>query len=130
MMAVDGKKVDMLLSYEGIEQILSNGDHNMSTQVLYHGFGIRGYRHVRMETFKGHLTFTVERPREKVRCAACGSDHVHCRGGKTRTWKCLPIGPRPVSVEMHVPALECQACAARRQMAITFAASYRCVSWQ
>lgn len=121
MMAVDGKKVDMLLSYEGIEQILSNGDHNMSTQVLYHGFGIRGYRHVRMETFKGHLTFTVERPREKVRCAACGSDHVHCRGGNTRSWKCLPIGSRPVSVEMHVPALECQACAARRQMAVTFA---------
>ena len=96
MMAVGGKKVDMLLLFEGVEQILSDRGRNMSTQVLYHGFGIRGYRHVRMETRQGRLTFTVEQPREKIRCPVCGSDHVHLRGGKTRSWKCLPIGNRPV----------------------------------
>ena len=121
MMAVGGKKVDMLLLFEGVEQILSDRGRNMSTQVLYHGFGIRGYRHVRMETRQGRLTFTVEQPREKIRCPVCGSDHVHLRGGKTRSWKCLPIGNRPVSVEMYVPSLECQECSARRQMAVTFA---------
>jgi hypothetical protein len=46
MMAVGGKKVDMLFLFEGVEQILSDRGRNMSTQVLYHGFGIRGYRHV------------------------------------------------------------------------------------
>ena len=121
MMVVGGKKVDMLLLFEGVEQILSGRGCNMSTQVLSHGFGIRGYRHVRMETHQGQLTFTVDRPREKIRCPACGADHVHTRGGKTRVWKCLPIGSRPVSVAMHVPSLECQACSARRQVAVTFA---------
>jgi hypothetical protein len=58
MMAVGGKKVDMLLLFEGVEQILSDRGCNMSTQVLYHGFGIRGYRHVRMETHQGRLDRT------------------------------------------------------------------------
>ena len=78
-----------------------------------------------METHQGQLTFTVERPREKIRCPACGDDHVHLRGGKTRVWKCLPIGSRPVSVAMQDPSLECQACSARRQMAVTVAAPKR-----
>ena len=30
----------------------------MSTSLLYHGFGIRGYEHVRIDFFEGEVIFT------------------------------------------------------------------------
>ena len=50
----------------------------MSTQILYHGFGIRGYRHVRMMNQGGRLVFRIEQPRELIRCPDCGSQRIHC----------------------------------------------------
>jgi hypothetical protein len=32
----------------------------MSTSLLYHGFGIRGYRYVRTDYFEGEVVFTIE----------------------------------------------------------------------
>jgi hypothetical protein len=32
----------------------------MSTSLLYHGFGLRGYRYVRTEYINGHIYFTVD----------------------------------------------------------------------
>ncbi len=93
----------------------------MSTQVLYHGFGIRGYRHVRMMNQGGTLVFLIEQPRESIRCPDCGSEQIHCRGGKERRWRCPPIGGKAVFVEMSVPRVECLDCQARRMLPVTFA---------
>ena len=39
----------------------------MSTSLLYHGFGIRGYRYVRTEYIEGGVVFTIEQdPKEAV----------------------------------------------------------------
>lgn len=93
----------------------------MSTQVLYHGFGIRGYRHVRMRNQGGSLVFTVEQPRESIRCPDCSSQRIHCHGGQMRRWKCPPIGGKPVCVEMNVPRVECLDCQTRRLLPVSFA---------
>jgi hypothetical protein len=45
----------------------------MSTSLLYHGFGIRGYQYVKTEYEGGKLIFTVRQESEELRCAACGS---------------------------------------------------------
>jgi hypothetical protein len=53
----------------------------MSTSLLYHGFGIVGYRYLSQSFQEGKVTFRIEHPRERHRCAAGGSDAVWDQGG-------------------------------------------------
>ncbi len=45
----------------------------MSTSLLYHGFGIRGYRYVKTTYEGGKVVFSIRQDREDLRCALCGS---------------------------------------------------------
>ena len=38
----------------------------MSTSLLYHGFGIRGYRYVRTEYIEGAVVFTIVQDPKRV----------------------------------------------------------------
>ncbi len=49
----------------------------MSTSLLYHAFGIRGYEYRAMKFDKGELLFRIEAPRKSLKCPACGSTQVH-----------------------------------------------------
>ena len=40
----------------------------MSTSLLYHGFGISGYRYVRTNYREGGVIFTITRKKFSVRC--------------------------------------------------------------
>ena len=93
----------------------------MSTSLLYHGFGIRGYEHVRTEYEGGKVVFTVHQATEDLRCAACGSRHVIRRGFQPRRFRCLPIGSRRVQVMLDVPRVGCIDCGAVRQVSVRFA---------
>ena len=57
----------------------------MSTSLLYHGFGIRGYQHVATEYVGGEIWFSIEQPRESLSCPLCDSGEVTRRGGEWRT---------------------------------------------
>lgn len=92
----------------------------MSTSLLYHAFGLKGYVHRRTEYVGGEVCFTVE-PAAGLRCAACRSREVIRRGGRQRRFRGLPIGMRRVWIELTVPRLECKACGAVRQAAVSFA---------
>lgn len=93
----------------------------MSTSVLYHGFGVRGYQHVKTEYAKGGMTFTIRQPRESYRCPACGSAEVIGRGCSVRTFRTVPIGSKPVWVRLPVPRLQCHRCGVVRQVKVPFA---------
>lgn len=93
----------------------------MSTSLLYHAFGIRGYRYVATDYRGGEIFVRIEAPRESLRCAGCGSPHVHVIDRFRRQWRTLPIGAKAVWIDMQVPKLECQKCGARRRIAVTFA---------
>jgi len=97
----------------------------MSTSLLYHAFGIRGYRYCHTRYEEGVVIFRIEPPRESFRCAACGHDHVHIVEWFHREWRALPIGDRPVWIEMMVPKVECQSCGARRRVPVSFADPFR-----
>ncbi len=56
----------------------------MSTSLLYHGFGIRGYRYVKTEYEDGTVAFTVRQETDDLRCPACGSRRVIRRGVRQR----------------------------------------------
>lgn len=93
----------------------------MSTSLLTHGFGIRGYHHVRTRYEGGAIVFGIERPREHYRCSCCGSGNVHLRGSTERRFRCPPVGGKPVFVEYSVPRLYCWDCHAMRQPDLGFA---------
>jgi transposase len=87
----------------------------MSTSLLYHGFGVRGYRYVRTDYVGGRVIVAVEQKLEGCRCAACGSADVRPRGRVEREFRTLPIGRKQVIVRAKVARLACQACGVIRQ---------------
>lgn len=70
----------------------------MSTSLLYHSFGIRGYEYRRTDFFEGRVAFCIEQPRARYRCSECGSAAVHAQGHKERLLQSVPIGLKPTFV--------------------------------
>jgi transposase len=82
----------------------------MSTSLLYHGFGIRGYRHVRTEYIEGGVVFTIVQEPKTCRCPACGGKNTILKGGVVRRFRGLPIGSRKVTLVFRVPRIKCRDC--------------------
>jgi transposase len=93
----------------------------MSTSLLYHAFGLRGYVYQRARYVGGATEFVVKQPSEGLRCSACKSRKVIRRGQRERRFRGLPIGSRPVWIVLPVPRLECKACGLVRQAEVPFA---------
>jgi transposase len=93
----------------------------MSTSLLYHAFGVRGYRYVTTEYVEGGVTFTIEQPRESYHCSVCGSEDVIGRGENLRRFRTVSIGGKPVYLVLAVPRVECRCCGTVRQVKIRFA---------
>lgn len=93
----------------------------MSTSLLYHAFGIRGYQHVATDFQEGGVSFRIVKEIKDCRCSACGSAYVAPRGAVERQFRCPPIGRRPVSVVLPIPRVWCLNCGVIRQVAVDFA---------
>jgi transposase len=93
----------------------------MSTSLLYHAFGIRGYQYRRTAYQDGQVIFTIEQELSTRRCPACGSCDVVSRGAAKRRFRSLPIGSRATVVVLPVPRVACRACGAVRQVEVPFA---------
>jgi transposase len=93
----------------------------MSTSLLYHAFGIRGYDYVRTEYIGGAVIFTIEQDPDDCRCSVCGAREVTSRGHAQRQFVSLPIGGRKTSVVLPIPRVECQVCGRVRQVKVPFA---------
>jgi transposase len=93
----------------------------MSTSLLYQAFGIRGYEHRRTGFVEGSVCFTIEQPRKRYRCSACGSAAVHAQGHKDRFLQTVPIGLKPTFILVKVPRVICFHCEHTRQVKVPFA---------
>jgi transposase len=93
----------------------------MSTSLLYHGFGLRGYHHTACVYVEGQVTFRVCQPRDRLRCATCQSENVWSQGSILRTFQTVPIGSKPVQIEFSIPRVYCFACQNVRQVKLSFA---------
>jgi transposase len=93
----------------------------MSTSLLYHRFGVVGYRYVNQQFLAGTTVFRIEQPRDRLRCSHCGSDEVWAQGGVKRCFRGLPIGKQPTLIEFKVPRVLCWNCGLVRQVEIQFA---------
>ena len=98
---------------------------SMSTSLLYHGFGIRGYNHVSSDYAGGEVRFRIEQPRETLRCSACGCDEVVLHGCREREFRTLPIGGKPVRVTLPIPRVGCRNCGVVRRVDVPFAEARR-----
>src|SRR5512136_1065187 len=97
----------------------------MSTSLLYHGFGIRGYTYRKTAYEGGTVIFTIQQERGDLCCAACGSRRVIRRGAQERRFRSLPLGGRAVQIALAVPRVGCADCGVVRQVAVAFAAERR-----
>ena len=92
----------------------------MSTSLLYHAFGVRGYQYQSTEYAGGAVIFRITQARESCCCTVCGSEDVIGKGKKNRRFRTVPIGGKPVYLELAVPRVECRQCGAVRQVKIGF----------
>ncbi len=93
----------------------------MSTSLLYHAFGVRGYDHVRTDYIDGEVIFTIEQDHDDCRCPICGGREVTVRGHVWRRFRSLPIGCRMTAVVLPIPRVECLKCGVVRQVKVAFA---------
>ena len=82
----------------------------MSTSILYHGFGVRHYRHFRTEFVGGSMIFHIEKSPGKRRCVDCRSRDVVLKGRISRRLRTLPIGGKKVFLQIHLHRLWCRSC--------------------
>lgn len=93
----------------------------MSTSLLYHGWGVRGYRHCRTAFREGAIEFVIERVPDQLRCSCCGSGDVIRAGQVVRRFRGLPIGSRQTWLTVPVQRLSCRGCGRTRQANLGFA---------
>lgn len=93
----------------------------MSTSILYHGFGIHGYRHERCYFEEGKVIYRIGKDPASLRCPCCSSRQVIRRGGVPRWFQTMPIGKKQIYIALHVPRVECRDCGIVRQIEIGFA---------
>ena len=94
----------------------------MSTPLLYHLFGVRGYHVIGIEPQQGKTLVSIEPRRKKLCCSACGSWQVSTAGGVVRHLRSVPCGRRAVWFVVNIPRLLCAECGVTRQCALSFAA--------
>ena len=97
----------------------------MSTSLLYHGFGIQGYQHVHLKYHDGAIHFRVRQEAFSLCCPECGSHQVKRRGQVMRRFRTLPIGDKPVWIELLVQRVFCLLCGVLRQVKVGFASRRR-----
>ena len=93
----------------------------MSTSLLYHAFGIRGYRYQSTAYEEGAVIFTITQDRLTLRCPECNGRDIICRGVNVRELRTVPIGGKRAYVHIAVQRVWCLVCAAVRQVRLKFA---------
>lgn len=97
----------------------------MSTSLLYHAWGLRGYRLVATDFAQGTVVFRLQPNPDTFRCGHCGGRDVMRQGVVVRRFRALPIGRKPVWLELPVQRVWCAACGKTRQVKLAFAAERR-----
>ena len=97
----------------------------MSTSLLYHEFGLRGYDYVRTIREGGVTTFVIHQRRERLTCSCCGTHDVERRGEVVRRFRLPPVGRRMIQVELAVARVRCAHCDVIRQVHVGFAEENR-----
>jgi len=93
----------------------------MSTTLLYHGFGIRGYFYTNTKYVNGQILFQIKHDHWKLNCPDCKSRDFIKKGKVSRQFKTLPIGKKEVFIKLDVQRIQCLHCKKIKQVKLGFA---------
>lgn len=93
----------------------------MSTSLLYHGFGLVGYRHQSLSFESGALIFKVTPDERRLVCPGCNGKNITLEGVVPRRFQTVPLGWMPAYIDLDVQRVRCHTCARTRQVDIGFA---------
>ena len=79
----------------------------MSTSLLYHAWGLRGYRQQAIDFGQEIIVFRIQQDPQTLCCGHCGSADVSRPGTVVRRFGGLPIGKEPVWLQLPVQRLWC-----------------------
>ncbi len=82
----------------------------MSTSLLFHGFGIRGYQQKKTEFLDGDVYFHIVQEKHNLRCPVCRSSKVIRRGSRPRTFRSLTIGSKHTFIVLPYQRVSCEEC--------------------
>jgi transposase len=105
----------------GLPNPKPEGEASMSTSLLYHAFGLRGYEYVSTAYEEGRVIFTIRQRPHSYRCSVCGARDVQPHGQQERAFRAVPIGGKPVRVVLPIPRVACVHCGVTRQVPLNFA---------
>jgi transposase len=97
------------------------GRTTVSTGILYHGLGIRGYKYVKTTYRSGAIYFRMRPNPGTICCPDCKSRYIVKKGCRERVFRTVPIGSKPVYLELAVQIIQCLVCGARKQVKLGFA---------
>jgi len=97
----------------------------MSASLLYRAWGIRGYVPAYTRLEDGRIILGIEHDDSDPRCAHCGSMHVQKSGRVPRQFRALPIGSRPVIIQLPIQRVRCFDCGKVSQVELGFARERR-----
>ena len=92
----------------------------MSTSFIYHSMGLVGYQYLKTEYTHGKIFIFVQKHTHKLRCPNCDSTKLIFRGSKTRYFKSLPIGKKPIILAVKIQRIKCKECHCLKQEKLNF----------
>ena len=98
----------------------------MSTSFLYHAFGLRDHKYIHSRYENGQIIFAVKLKADTIRCPVCKNRKVTWRGSVKRRLRGIPIGKKPVFIEVDIQRVFCPTCHLVRQVHLRFADWRRC----
>ena len=97
----------------------------MDVSFMYHGFGLRTVECSRTDYKDNGIVLNVQTREDKLCCPACKSRKVIRNGYTIRRFRCVPIGHKPVYMDMRVQRVKCSVCGCDQQEHIPFSTGKR-----
>ena len=97
----------------------------MDVSFMYHGFGLRTVECSRTEYKDNGIVLKVQTREDKLCCPECGSKKITRNGYTVRRFRCVPIGRKPVYIDMRVQRVKCCSCGCDQQERIPFTTGKR-----
>jgi len=93
----------------------------MSTSLLYHALGLVGYQYLKTKFENGKVIISIQKNPSKLCCPDCESSRFIRHGVITRTFKTLPIGKKPILLQVQIQRIQCLECCCLKQEKLYFA---------
>jgi transposase len=94
----------------------------MSTSLMFHALGVKGFQLQRTDFSSGEITFHLSQDPLNLRCPICRSSKVLRRGKRKRRIRSVPIGSKMTFISFQHQRVACLECNVIRYIKVNFVA--------